>query len=342
MNSRQNPLFWSFKAGNWFGVQVRISWLLPLLLPWFIYEFKTQLGIIAWSVLTLSVLLHEFGHILAARATDGSGDEILLWPLGGIAMVDPASSPRSQMLTVVGGPLVNLLLCGLFLGAVLKSDHTRAAFNPLVLPFGPGEFGAQSLVRDVQIVFFSVNWMLFLINLLPAAPLDGGQLTRIVLQTRMGGSAGNEIANRVALFAGFILALASMLFFKNTILVGLGLFVVLVAVIESFQMQSGEGYDDSFMGYDFSQGYTSLERSTEKPTAEIRQQGGLLQRWLERRRRERERRIQEEQVEAEQRLDSLLAKVHEHGMDALTVSERRMLKRASDRYKSKGQERQNG
>jgi stage IV sporulation protein FB len=306
MNSRQNPLFWSFKAGHWFGVQVRVSWLLPLLLPWFLYEFKLQLGLVAWTVLTFSVLLHEFGHILAARATDGSGDEIFLWPLGGVASIDPASSPRGQMLTVAGGPLVNLLLCGLFLPMVIDAGQTRAALNPLVLPFSPAEFGSKSLVRDVQVVFFSVNWMLFLINLLPAVPLDGGQMTRIALQSRMGNSAGGELANRVGLFAGLLLALAAAFFFKSTILVMLGMFVVLIAIVESHQMQSGEGYDDSFMGYDFSQGYTSLERSTDKQPVETRRQTGWFQRWSERRRRERERRL---------------------------------LKRASDRYKSKGQER---
>lgn len=338
MNSRQNPLFWSFKVGHWFGVQIRVSWLFPLLLAWLLYKLGLQLGMVTWAALTLSILLHEFGHVLAARATDGSGDEIFLWPLGGIAMVDPASSPRGQMFTVAGGPLVNLLLCGLFLPTVLRSGQMRAAFNPLALPLSPVEFGSHNLVQDVGIVFFSLNWMLLLINLVPAVPLDGGQMTRIALQARMGNSAGIEIANRVGLFAGLIVILAAMLFFDNSLLIGLGFMIVLVALVESFQMQSGEGYDDSFMGYDFSQGYTSLERSTEKPQVETRQ-GGVLQRWLDRRRRERERRIEEEQVEAEQRLDSLLAKVHEQGMDALTVSERRMLKRASDRYKSKGQER---
>src|SRR6516164_9016099 len=130
MNNRQNPLFWSFGVGTWAGVHLRISWLMPVVLAWLLYKFNLRMGGAFFAILFISVLLHEIGHILAARATDGSGDEILMWPLGGLAFVE-TSSARSQALTAAAGPLTNLLICGLFLRAVLVSDGGASAFNPL-------------------------------------------------------------------------------------------------------------------------------------------------------------------------------------------------------------------
>jgi hypothetical protein len=86
------------------------------------------------------------------------------------------------------------------------------------------------------------------------------------------------------------------------------------------------------MGYDFSQGYTSLERS-EKTRPAARQ--GLLQRWLERRRAERQNRNEQQKQLVDQQLDAILAKVHELGMGALTPAEKRLLRRASERYRGR-------
>src|SRR6266436_3747471 len=141
MNNRQNPLFWAFGAGTWAGVHLRISWFMPLLLAGVLYEFHMKLGAAFFGIIFVSVLLHEISHILAARATDGSGDEILMWPLGGLAFVE-GSSPRTQVLT------------------------------------------------------FWFNWVSLLVNLVPAYPLDGGQVFRSLLAARMGTGMGTEVALR--------------------------------------------------------------------------------------------------------------------------------------------------
>ena len=73
MNNRQNPLFWSFGVGTWAGVHLRISWLMPVVLAWLLYKFNLRMGGAFFGIVFISVLLHEIGHILAARATDGSG-----------------------------------------------------------------------------------------------------------------------------------------------------------------------------------------------------------------------------------------------------------------------------
>ncbi len=94
------------------------------------------------------------------------------------------------------------------------------------------------------------------------------------------------------------------------------------------------GGEDSLFGYDFSQGYTSLERD-EAPTAPPRRRKGWFQRWRERRAALKAQREEEIRVADERRLDELLEKVQREGMGALTDEERRFMKRVSDRYRKR-------
>ena len=330
MNNRQNPLFWSFGAGTWSGVHLRISWLMPLVLAWGLFEFGWKLGGALFVVMFVSVLLHEIGHILAARATEGSGDEILMWPLGGLAFVE-VSAPRAQRLTAAAGPLVNLLMCGLFLRAVLVSDSISRAVNPLEIPFSTAGFGANP-VLDVQVLTFWFNWLCLVVNLIPAYPLDGGQILRSWLVGRMGTGMGSEMSIRLAYVVAFMLGVTGLIFFKSMVLLVLAFLIILLAVQEHYQIQAAESYDDSFMGYDFSQGYTSLEKSEPvKPDRRV----GLWQRWLANRRADKLRRLELQSQQSEQQLDAILAKVHERGLASLTLTEKRLLKRASNRYRGK-------
>lgn len=332
MNNRQNPLFWSFGAGTWSGVHLRISWLMPMVLMWVLFEFGLKLGGALFAVMFVSVLLHEIGHILAARATEGSGDEILMWPLGGLAFVE-VSSPRAQKLTAIAGPLVNLLMCGLFLRAVLVSDSLARAINPLEVPFSKDGFGASPVI-DVQVLTFWFNWLCLVINLIPAFPLDGGQIVRSWLTSRMGNGMGSEMTIRLAYIVAVLIGLADLMHFKSMVLLVLAFLIVLLAIQEHHQLQAAESYDDSFMGYDFSQGYTSLERSEQPVKPERRV--GFWQRWQVKRRAEKLRRLDLESQQSEQQLDAILAKVHERGLASLTPTEKRLLKRASNRYRGKG------
>src|SRR5262249_979487 len=65
------------------------------------YEYLSLFGI---------VLLHEFGHALACRQTGGLADQIVLWPLGGIAFVQPPRRPGAVLWSIAAGPLVNVIL----------------------------------------------------------------------------------------------------------------------------------------------------------------------------------------------------------------------------------------
>jgi len=330
MMARQSPLYWSFGVGTWFGTSVRISVFFPVILLILCLRLENfALGAVVSGILFVSVLLHEFGHVFTARATGGSGDEILMWPLGGLAFVEPARNFQSQALTSLAGPLTNLLLCALSLPWVLSASLGSSAWNPLVLPAVDLQVDA---VAAVMLLTFSLNWMLLLLNLVPIFPLDGGRVVQAWLSHHWGATSAAEISIRIGLVAAVALGITAVLT-ETMWLLGLSFFVILMALQEFQRVQAGEYYDDSFMGYDFSQGYTSLEKS--QPVA-TEPKPSRFRRWLERRRAEKRRRQEQLALEEEMQLDALLAKLHEHGMSALTEAEKRQLQRASARYRDKG------
>jgi Zn-dependent protease len=63
-----------------------------------------------YFALFLIVLLHEYGHALACRQVGGAADRIVLWPLGGVAYVNPPPRPGATLWSIAAGPLVNVVL----------------------------------------------------------------------------------------------------------------------------------------------------------------------------------------------------------------------------------------
>src|SRR6202045_1503773 len=95
------------------GIDVFLHWF------WFLvaaYEIQTRKGSyssLTWNVLEylalfLIVMIHEFGHALACRQVGGRADQIVLWPLGGVAYVNPPPRPGATLWSIAAGPLVNV------------------------------------------------------------------------------------------------------------------------------------------------------------------------------------------------------------------------------------------
>ncbi|MDB6058295.1 MAG: hypothetical protein JWO95_2139, partial [Verrucomicrobiales bacterium] len=66
---------------------------------WKVWEYLVLFGL---------VTVHEFGHVLACRSVGGKADTIVLWPLGGVAYVDPPQRPGATLWSIAAGPLVNV------------------------------------------------------------------------------------------------------------------------------------------------------------------------------------------------------------------------------------------
>src|SRR5687767_2552967 len=117
----RDVMSWSFPIGQLFGILIRVHFILPLVMISMIGREYVRKEAIqgAWidaamlmGLMFVSILLHEFGHCFAARYNDGEADEILLWPLGGLAFCRSLPhSPLAHFIVALGGPLVNLIIC---------------------------------------------------------------------------------------------------------------------------------------------------------------------------------------------------------------------------------------
>lgn len=331
MDGRRGPFHAAIPLGSWLGVRVLLSVWFPILAFIVCWRFGLQVGALLTILLLGSVLLHEMFHALAARWTGGTADEILLWPAGGLVNARPDTNFRSELLTAAAGPLANLLICLALLPAVI-TDPPAADRLPVGL-LHPFELVAVDLGKDlwggVALLAFDVNWLLLLVNLIPVYPLDGGHMLQSTLAARWVDAETARFATlRIGMAVGLACAVLGLMF-DQIWLVFIGFLVFCMGLYEFFMLQISDQLDDSFLGYDFSQGYTSLERSQ---TGERRT--SFLQRWRQKRAARKRERAEQERIETEQLLDELLDKVHREGIQALTDSERRFLQKASTRYRS--------
>jgi Zn-dependent protease len=350
----RDPLSWSIPLGRLFGINVRVHLLFPLVgVALLLQTFKDGMPRGLWiDVLWLqiiafvSILLHEFGHCFAGRYMDGEATDILMWPLGGLAYVDVPHTPRANLVTAVGGPAVNLVLCivsALVLIFVLEPGF-QPPWNPMQPPLRSDDSGLVLLRYlngtehpvDAPLVLlaariFWLNMFLFLLNVLIIGfPLDGGRIFQALLWPYFG----YRKATLAAVFAGFVFMLIVGVYgivVERVLWLCLAAFMYFSCKHQWFLLETGG--DESLLGYDFSQGYTSLER--DEPPPEPRKKQSWLQRWQQRRAARRLQRDQELRETEERRMDELLQKVQNHGLNSLSDEEKRFLKRVSDRYRNR-------
>jgi stage IV sporulation protein FB len=353
----RDPFSWSFPLFRVLGITVKIHILFPLVIlglimrPVFAKEAVAGIWVDASMVmglLFLTVLLHEFGHCFAGRWVGGEANEVLLWPLGGLAAVDVPHSARANFIMVAGGPLVNLLIClvvGLAMIFALDTPY-RPPLNPFWFPYYinvPGHVPdlttlagtTTPLVSHLPTVIlarlFWVSWNLFLFNLiLVGYPMDGGRMFQCILWPYVG----YRQATLYAVFAGFttmFLLLFVSFIWNEVLLLVLAFFIYTSCKQQWILLETGG--EDSLFGYDFSQGYTSLEK--DQPLPPRRKQPNFFQRWLQRRAAKKLQRQQQQQIEEESRMDQLLEKIQRYGKGSLTEEEHRFLKRVADRYRNR-------
>ena len=186
---------WCFR---FLGTEVRVHpffWLSILLIggdqgnPWFT---------IYWVAIAFtSILIHEFGHVLAMRLAGDRG-HIVLWGFGGLAFSDKNNYRRhcfTDVAVCAAGPAAGLLLAILVAAiSTAAGGSSQFAFSSIAIPTWYMDFSSLKLVASnyhaYLHVHFVVNNLLYvnffwsLLNLLPVFPLDGGQITRAILEQR--------------------------------------------------------------------------------------------------------------------------------------------------------------
>jgi len=176
------------------GVDLFLHWSWFLVAAFEISNRAKSYSSLAWNVLEylalfLIVTLHEYGHALACRQVGGTANQIVLWPLGGVAYVNPPSRPGATLWSLAAGPLVNVALLVIVspLGIILDRTLGLAETAP----------DAHAFLRALWLI----NLVLLIFNLLPIYPLDGGQILRCLLWFVVG-RARSLMAAVVIGFAG--------------------------------------------------------------------------------------------------------------------------------------------
>ena len=220
---------WSIKIGQYrgIGVYVHATFLLLLALVGYLYWqdskdlWKTAEGVLFILALFGCVLLHEFGHALAAAGYGIKTKDITLLPIGGVARLERMPrEPLQELWVAVAGPLVNVVIAI----AIAVWLLLRSAFEPLeVLSITKGDFLYRIMLVNIILVVF---------NMLPAFPMDGGRVLRALLATRLNYVQATQIAANVGQAMALLFGLAGILM-SNPLLVFIAFFVWIGAAQES-------------------------------------------------------------------------------------------------------------
>jgi Zn-dependent protease/CBS domain-containing protein len=175
-------------------------------------------GVIFFLGLFACVVLHELGHALMARRYGVRTREIVLYPIGGVAKLEGIPSGTSELLIALSGPAVNLVLAA-GLGAFLL---VRMGVPGGEVPLAPRTF--ELSLSSILVFLLDANLVLFLFNLLPAFPMDGGRILRAVLSFVLPAERATAIAAAVGQAFALLFAVAG-LFFGHPILLFIAVFV---------------------------------------------------------------------------------------------------------------------
>jgi Zn-dependent protease len=149
-----------------------------------------------------SILLHEFGHAVAARRNGIGISGIQLWIFGGMARMDrEAENPATELKVAVAGPLVTLaIVVALTLGGTAAVGWTEFR-DATVLESSSGASGPLAVVAWLAMI----NLLVLIFNLLPAFPMDGGRIARALAWWRTGDrNAATRFAANLGRLFGYL------------------------------------------------------------------------------------------------------------------------------------------
>ncbi|MFN8612826.1 MAG: hypothetical protein U0931_35135 [Vulcanimicrobiota bacterium] len=233
---------WGLDIGRLLGVRIRIHWMFFVFGLFFMAsQPNKQSAAIYLGVLFVTVLIHEFGHIFAARHFHLDADRVVLWPLGGLAFVGRSGSAWQEFWISFFGPFTQIVL-GLASGLWLYFNGAKFALIPsLLMPLvAVGEPGGL-LGAVISTVFMVQVWLFALNVLLPAYPLDGGRMLVAMVINRVGGLRAAGMAMVLTLLSsGYLLVEGSQL---------LGFCLMMEAALLYQLRQTGEIYSHPSFNY---------------------------------------------------------------------------------------------
>jgi Zn-dependent protease len=206
----------SVQLGRVFGIRVGAdaSWFVVLFLLIFVLSSQYKelfpghgtkafvLAAITAGAFLLSIFLHELGHAVAALARGMRVQRIDLWMFGGFTTLDRtnAPTPASELVIAAAGPLVTLaIVAAAFLGGSAAVGVTP--FWNAVVHGDPGISAAASVADYIAFI----NAAIFVVNLVPGLPLDGGRIARALAWWRTGDlDRATAVTARIGRVAGYV------------------------------------------------------------------------------------------------------------------------------------------
>ncbi len=222
---------WSIKLVKIAGIEVRMHLTFLLLLAWIGFIYYRQggtpaaiSGIVFILLIFLCVILHEFGHAMAARVFGIQTPDITLLPIGGVARLQRMpDEPWQELIVAIAGPLVNVVIAGILIPIVGLGWGT----DPVEILASP----TGSVLAKVALV----NVILVIFNMIPAFPMDGGRVLRSLLAMVMPYAKATLIAARIGQALAFGFGFLGL--FGNPLLIFIALFVYLGASQENAMAQ---------------------------------------------------------------------------------------------------------
>lgn len=215
---------WSWKIGEFAGIGLFIHATFPLLLafaalPALLYDGDVGQAVASIAfilVLFVCVVLHEYGHALAARRYGIKTQDITLLPIGGVARLERMpDKPWQEFVVAAAGPMVNVVIAAVLFVVILIAN---AAVPSLGFGWGNESFPEQLLTINIVLVLF---------NLIPAFPMDGGRILRAILAMRMDYARATRYAALLGQGIAVLFAIGG--FFVNPLLVVTAIFIFMGA-----------------------------------------------------------------------------------------------------------------
>jgi len=204
---------WSYRIATFKGIDLKVHATFLFLVLLVVMNWAgTGLAGVAFGtalmvLLFACVALHEFGHALAARYFGLPVREIVLLPIGGVALLGrPTRNAVQELVVAAAGPAVNVAIVALL--------------APLLWLIGEPVAGPSSLFRSEGVVpslAAAVHWLLganislVLFNLLPAFPMDGGRILRGLLGLWLDWSVATRRAARTGQVMACVMGIWAML-----------------------------------------------------------------------------------------------------------------------------------
>lgn len=322
---------WALPVGSVAGIRVRLGlfYLLFAVAQLVPAALNGSLPFMALGIgsLLLIVILHEFGHCIACRAAGGEADDILIWPLGGLASCHPPHTWRANFWTTAGGPLVNVVLApilalGLLAGGV--SAETLYKFNPLAPMDAQGIFSMGWGQRALWWMYYT-NFVILAFNVLvPMFPMDGGRLVQALLWRKMGYRRSMAIATTLGLGIACVLGFLA-LFAQNFMILGVALFGGITCYNERLRQRHEAAIADAEGPSWLSA--AAVEETAAAVEAEERAKARIAKEMAARKAAEAKRQAE---------LDRILAKIKNTGMGSLSASEKRTLEAETNEKRRSG------